>query len=78
MFLAGTNFVLSYFMFKGRFRKIFLDNEFRFYSFFILITGVLSALVIYFKANVPVSDFHPMVLGQIVYNTLFQNHRVYP
>ena len=31
MFLAGSNFVLSYFAFKGKFARIFMDNEFKMY-----------------------------------------------
>ncbi len=63
MFLAGSNFVLSYFAFKGKIQRIIKDEEFKFYSGLILLFTVLAALVIYFKANVPVSDYHPMVLG---------------
>lgn len=63
MFLAGSNFVLSYFAFKGKVQRIIKDEEFKFYTGFILLFVVLATLVIYFKANVPVSDYHPMVLG---------------
>ncbi|MBL7471715.1 TrkH family potassium uptake protein [Robertkochia sediminum] len=63
MFLAGTNFVLSYYMFKGKFTKLYKDDEFRFYAVIIGVLTVLAALVVYLRANVPVSDYHPMVLG---------------
>ena len=63
MFLAGTNFVLSYYMFKGRFAKIFRDNEFKFYATIILLVTLVASLVIYFQAGVPVNEYHPMVLG---------------
>ncbi|MDX1601999.1 MAG: potassium transporter TrkG, partial [Salinimicrobium sediminis] len=36
MFLAGTNFVISYFGFKGRFNKVLRDEEFKWYSYFII------------------------------------------
>ena len=36
MFLAGTNFVLSYFGFKANFSRIFKDEEFKLYAKFIL------------------------------------------
>lgn len=36
MFLAGTNFTLSYFALKGKFLVVFKDEEFKYYSFFIL------------------------------------------
>jgi trk system potassium uptake protein len=35
MFLAGTNFVLSYFSFKGRVQKVLHDTEFKWYFVFI-------------------------------------------
>ncbi|WP_319479125.1 potassium transporter TrkG [uncultured Draconibacterium sp.] len=36
MFLAGTNFTLSYFAIKGKFSVAFKDEEFKYYSFFTL------------------------------------------
>jgi trk system potassium uptake protein TrkH len=63
MFLAGSNFVLSYFAFKGKVQKIIRDEEYKYYTALIIIFTVIVALVIYFKANVPISEYHPMVLG---------------
>ena len=63
MFLAGTNFVLSYFAFKGKIQRAIKDEEFKFYSVFIAFFAVIVALVIYFEANVQVTDYHPMVNG---------------
>jgi trk system potassium uptake protein TrkH len=63
MFIAGTNFILSYFAFKGRFQKIIKDEEFKFYGSFILISAIVTALVIFFVANVAVSDYHPQTWG---------------
>lgn len=63
MFLAGSNFVLSYFAFKGKVQKVLKDEEFKFYKGFIIGFTILVALLIYFRANVPVSDFHPMAWG---------------
>ena len=36
MFFAGTNFTLSYIAIKGNFRKVLKDEEFKYYSFFII------------------------------------------
>ena len=47
MFLAGTNFVLSYYMFKGKFSKIIKDDEFKLYSYFILIFTIIAAILIF-------------------------------
>ena len=66
MFLAGTNFVMSYFAFKGKVQKVLKDEEFKFYAFFIVTATILVALVIYYKA--PITELtpgYPMVLGKL-------------
>ncbi|WP_340075602.1 TrkH family potassium uptake protein [Leptobacterium sp. I13] len=63
MFLAGTNFILSYFAFKGKVQKIIKDDEFRFYRRAIFIFAIIAAVVVYFQANVSISEYHPMVWG---------------
>lgn len=76
MFLAGSNFVLSYFAFKRRFHKIFQDEEFKMYSILVVGLTVVAALLIYFEADVGVSSIsHPMVWGPFesaVRHALFQ------
>jgi trk system potassium uptake protein TrkH len=65
MFLAGTNFVLSYFAFKGKFKKIIHDEEFKLYFKFIAVFTAIAAVIIYFRADVSVSSIeHPMVWGE--------------
>lgn len=65
MFLAGSNFVLSYFIFKGRFQKVIKDEEFKYYLGFIVIFTVIVALVVYFKANITdLTPGYPMVFGK--------------
>ncbi|MBU2922892.1 TrkH family potassium uptake protein [Winogradskyella psychrotolerans] len=65
MFLAGTNFVLSYYLFKGKVSKILKDEEFKLYFKFIIIFTLIAAVLIYFKADVSQSTIsHPMVLGE--------------
>ena len=51
MFIAGTNFVLSYFGFKGKFRKIIKNDEFKIYSLFIAAFTLIVTSVIYFNTN---------------------------
>lgn len=63
MFLAGSNFVLSYFAFKGKVQKIIRDEEFKYYTALVVIFSIIVALVIYYKADVPITEYHPMVLG---------------
>ncbi|WP_188373646.1 TrkH family potassium uptake protein [Winogradskyella haliclonae] len=65
MFLAGTNFVLSYFAFKGKVQKIIRDDEFKLYFRLTFIFAIIVAMVVYFKADVSQSSIaHPMVLGE--------------
>lgn len=64
MFLAGTNFVLSYFAFKGRVQKVLHDNEFKWYLTFIVVFTAIVSLIIYYQADVSISSIdHPMVWG---------------
>ncbi|WP_431127248.1 TrkH family potassium uptake protein [Flagellimonas flava] len=63
MFLAGSNFVLSYFAFTGKVQRILKDEEFKYYSIFIVLFALAAFLVVNYKVEVPVSDFHPMVWG---------------
>ncbi|WP_299763599.1 potassium transporter TrkG [uncultured Dokdonia sp.] len=64
MLLAGMNFVLSYFAFKGKVQKIIKDDEFKLYMTFVFGFTLITALVVYFRADVSVSTIdHPMVLG---------------
>ncbi len=76
MLLAGTNFVLSYFAFKGKIQKILRDEEFRLYMAFVFGFGIIASLVIYFNVDLGVSSIeHPMVWGKAeasVRHALFQ------
>jgi trk system potassium uptake protein len=57
MFLAGSNFVLSYFAFKG--------EEFKLYFKFVTVFTLIAAFIIYFFADVSISSIaHPMVWGE--------------
>jgi len=65
MFLAGTNFVLSYYIFKGQFSKVYKDDEFQLFVKFIFGFTAIAAILIYFRADVTLSSiYHPMVLGE--------------
>ncbi len=65
MFLAGANFILSYFAFKGKFSKVFSDEEFKYYGRYILFFSIMAGLIIYFQFDPSASTIdHPMVWGQ--------------
>jgi trk system potassium uptake protein len=75
MFLAGSNFVLSYFAFKGKIQKVLKDEEFKIYTGFIISFSIVAALVIYFQAQPQVSASLPMVFGygeSAIRHALFQ------
>jgi len=45
MFLAGTNFTLTYFALRGSFKRILKNEEFRIYVFFVVLITLLVAVV---------------------------------
>ena len=51
MFLAGTNFTLTYFALHGKLRKVWENEEFRYYLKFTLVLAVLIASVVFFVSN---------------------------
>ena len=66
MLIAGTNFVLSYFAFTGKIRKIFRDQEFKFFMTFIGILTLFVALVLYNKVDLTLSSFdYPQIFGTL-------------
>jgi trk system potassium uptake protein TrkH len=65
MFLAGMNFVMSYFALKGKFSRLLQDDELRWY--FVFITGftLIASVLVYLFADVSISSIaHPMVWGE--------------
>lgn len=67
MFIAGTNFVLSYFALGTKFNKVIRNEEFKYYflgviGFIVLITGLI---IIYQDPNLQTSVDHPKPLGDI-------------
>ena len=52
MFIAGTNFSLSYASFIGKPIKLFRDEEFKFYLSIVLLVSGLIALGLFFEGNV--------------------------
>jgi trk system potassium uptake protein TrkH len=76
MFLAGTNFVLSYFTFTGKIKKIFRDNEFLTFAKFIGVSLTIVFLILLFNVDLQLDAFeHPSVWGKteaIFRHALFQ------
>ena len=66
MFLAGTNFVLSYFAFTGKIQKIFQDNEFLTFAKFIFVFSIIVFSVLITQIDLDTDSFHhPQVFGKI-------------
>ncbi|MCH3884268.1 TrkH family potassium uptake protein [Tenacibaculum aquimarinum] len=77
MFIAGTNFVLTYFALKGKVQKMFQSEEFKYYLFGILGVSLLIAIIIYFfqDPNLQTTIAHPKVYGNAesaIRHALFQ------
>ncbi|MBL4939844.1 MAG: TrkH family potassium uptake protein, partial [Lutibacter sp.] len=66
MFIAGTNFVLTYFALKGKIRKVFNSEEFKYYFFGIVgLTLVVTILIVNFQdPNLVTTINHPKPWGE--------------
>lgn len=50
MFVAGTNFVLSYYMLKGKFNIALKNEEYKYYLFTVLgISAIIAILILFFQ-----------------------------
>lgn len=66
MFMAGTNFTLLYFLFKGRFRHVWRSQEFRAYaSGTFLLVGLVTVLLFMYRGTISEVAFRE-VLFQVV------------
>ncbi len=66
MFLAGVNFTLSYFGFHLRFRKVWQNEEFRYYLGFIFVFTLLIAAGLFFSSNRGAEESFRTALFQVV------------
>ncbi len=66
MFIAGANFVLTYFALKGEVQKIIKNEEFKYYAYGILGFSVVLSIVIYFfqDPNLHSTILHPKPWGE--------------
>ncbi|WP_298367992.1 potassium transporter TrkG [uncultured Lutibacter sp.] len=70
MFVAGANFVLTYFALKGKIQKVFKSEEFKYYFFGVIgLTLVMTLLISNFQdPNLVSTISHPKPLGEIESN----------
>jgi trk system potassium uptake protein TrkH len=66
MFIAGANFVLTYFALKGKIRKVFKSEEFRYYFFGTIgVTLLITYLIVnYQDSNLQTSLQHAYTWGE--------------
>lgn len=66
MFIAGTNFILTYFAFKGKFQRVLKNEEFKWYLFgVVFLTIIISILIIHFQdPNLQTNVNHPASWGK--------------
>ena len=65
MCLAGMNFVLSYFAFTGRIKKIFQDEEFRFFFMMIFLASFTVGIILITRVNLTQDISNPQLYGVI-------------
>ncbi len=53
MFIAGTNFTLSYFALHLNFKRVFSNEEFRYYLGFVLAFGIIISIVMILTMDLP-------------------------
>ncbi|MGF7139197.1 TrkH family potassium uptake protein [Roseimarinus sediminis] len=66
MILAGTNFSLSYFAFTGKPKKMFKNEEFKFYLLFILVFTFIIAAGLLITSNLGLEETFRTSLFQVV------------
>ncbi|MAR62702.1 MAG: potassium transporter [Flavobacteriaceae bacterium] len=65
MILAGTNYLLIYSAFIGKFKKLFNNTEFIWYLSFIAIFVLVTTLVLFFNVDLSNTEFdHPQIYGK--------------
>ena len=66
MFIGGTNFILTYFAFKGKFQKILKNEEFKWYFLGSLsLIVVLTIVILFFQdPTLQTTVHHPLTLGK--------------
>ena len=67
MFIAGTNFILTYFALKGKFKKAYTNEEFLYYFFGVIgISFIVGLTIIYNQDPALVTTIHhPKPFGEI-------------
>ena len=66
MFIAGTNYALTYFGLKGKFRKFWASDEFRAYAFLTIVLSLIAGFTIYQHTSLSLEQSFRDALFQVV------------
>ncbi|UXX80348.1 TrkH family potassium uptake protein [Reichenbachiella carrageenanivorans] len=66
MFLAGTNFTMTYFGLHGKFMTVYRNEEFRFYAGFCILLTAICAISLYNRSGLGVEQSFRDALFQVV------------
>ena len=66
MFLAGTNFTLSYFAMHARFDKVWRNEEFRYYVGILAGFTLLLSMILFFTSSHPAEESFRLAIFQVV------------
>ncbi len=66
MFLAGTNYTILYFGWRGRFKRIWGSDEFRSYVWLLIISAVVVSFFVYLDTDYSIEESFRNSLFQIV------------
>jgi trk system potassium uptake protein TrkH len=66
MLLAGTNFLIHYYLLKSNFKKIRENEELKFYLIVVLIIGLVVTSILYFKMGKPLEESFREAFFQVI------------
>lgn len=66
MFLAGINFIMHYFIFRGRLKEVIKNEELRVYFFIVLIVGLVVSLILIFKEHYKIEESIRLAYFQVI------------
>lgn len=66
MLLAGTNFIIHYYLLKGEFKQIKSNEELKFYLTIVILIGMILTALLFFKMNKPLETSFRDAFFQII------------
>lgn len=66
MFLSGTNFTLHYFSLHGKFKKVFKNEEYKWYAFILFSLSIIITFILFFSRDITFEKAFRDSLFQVV------------